>query len=381
MFRRITVALVATAILALGGTAAHATDAPPPGQCVPTEGSEAVPAQYAVEAQFLRTVAVPAIGEPTVPNPLYVAPQAEVPATYATEYQFVHFLDVLRLAPRWHEDPKWNPGKGWVATGLTRSGPGVTREVSPYTPPVQEQGTPTIRNLDYQPPTTRTEEAWVETPGAPEGEGWAASGLTRSGEGITRQTAAPVAPVEANDCTTATVQWLTPEGSTEGNVGWPQPRWDGQCTEGTSRLVQEDDYRTGTAAERATYDSLGDVLEQGEDSAIYITHRWLWTEVCPVVTPEDPEPQEPPVVAPPAVKPPTQDPPVVVTPPVVADPIALDVTVALPEQDELDARDDYTPGPEPVLAETGAGDYLALAGLGALFLVGVGMLLRRVSRS
>lgn len=175
--------------------------------CIP--GTDPVPATYATEYQYQRTV--PAVGEPEITNPDYVAPQdaqgeptivvqvpnpdyiapVDHPAKYATHYQWKWWGWVDHGATTWTDGtyPTFNqnifPGE-WRKNGQTKPvevekawtspavGTPTIDQVQPnpdYIPAVEESGTPTIPNPDYRPAHDETSE-WIELPGVPEGDGW-----------------------------------------------------------------------------------------------------------------------------------------------------------------------------------------------------------------
>lgn len=75
------------------------------------EDSPAVPEQPAVPAQ-------PAVyGDAPVITPAVPA-QPAVPAVTHVEYQF---KQLITGHEKWNVDPKWNPGKGWYKTGVTKT--------------------------------------------------------------------------------------------------------------------------------------------------------------------------------------------------------------------------------------------------------------------
>lgn len=225
-------ALIALVALILGGltghVAAHAETAP----CVPTAGQDYIAPTYATEAEYTRTIpGTGPIGTETIPNPDHIPATTTTidhPAEYATDHLYTKQVrGIIQQRTGWGgwqdtgQTFDWETWTGnltrWEAADFTETGPhsavqstdgkkrkltteyryvqtgetrqGVkTRDAWTETVTTPGNGLPaTIPNPDYKPGTDPTTETlWSET--APEGDGWTATGNTRSGEGVTRMT-------------------------------------------------------------------------------------------------------------------------------------------------------------------------------------------------
>lgn len=182
MIRRLITAAAAVALVAAGAYSATAADEPSEGDdtivepCVPSDGSPAVDATYAVEHRYERTV----VDQPYVPA---VPEQA---ATYETLLKWVKIMYGIPVDWQWATaDPgaKWEPypnaEQQWSKTGA---------ELTPYVP-----GVPAIDEV------THVESVWAET--VPDGDGWTDTGETRQGRELTPAIPA-VDPVVCDDTPT-----------------------------------------------------------------------------------------------------------------------------------------------------------------------------------
>jgi hypothetical protein len=144
---------------------------------------------------------------------------------------------------------------------------------------------------------------------------------------------------------------------------FPQDRLVGELPCG--RWSQDDTYLIDSLEDVAIYASLGDVLEQDEDAAIYQSHVFTYGGDC---IEEPPAEEEPPVDEQPPAEEPVDEPEVSTPRPVEEPPsAAADIPAAA-----------VTP-PAPELAETGAGDVVPYLLLAAALLGAGGFLVRRAA--
>lgn len=215
---RRTLASLAVAGLAvlLPATGALATE------CVPSPGQEAVAPTYAVEAEYTRTIPAtpPVLGEPPVitpgtdawteviehpavppvlgespvidPGQEYIAPTVECWGVYRHVVTGKVKTSKVDLGWGWvkigTEQVTVDPGQPYVAPTYGEP-PVIEPGVDAWTEVIEHDAVPPV--LGEAPVITpgtpeSTDTVWVEQPGEPEGDGWTATGNTRSGEGITR---------------------------------------------------------------------------------------------------------------------------------------------------------------------------------------------------
>jgi hypothetical protein len=130
----------------------------------------------------------------------------------------------------------------------------------------------------------------------------------------------------------ATGIWVLPaafpylEDPAYGPAIFPQARLVGVAPCGVQ--LQHDVYLIESEAEQLLYQGLGDTLEQGEDSAIYLSHTFERTAACVVPPVEQPVPPVDEVPAPPVVVvgvPAAPVVPVAAATPIVPEPVAVPV--------------------------------------------------------
>jgi LPXTG-motif cell wall-anchored protein len=165
--------ILATALVSpmfLSGTAWASTE-----QCVPSAGSPATPAQGDPTIPNPDYVAPKdAVGEPTIPNPDYVAP-VEGTDGFWTNFQPNNSKEPFVGPPSYPTDergtwgePKKNGGpqkdaEGVYANGNPNKGGNWFYRVQPVEE-VKESGTPTIPNPDYVAPTDAVGEPTIPNP-------------------------------------------------------------------------------------------------------------------------------------------------------------------------------------------------------------------------